>query len=241
MGKLTILETPPKDLYVVETDPFVDHRGVWARIFCENELKDIFQGRHIVNINLSKTSKQGTIRGMHYQLSPMEEMKIIRCTSGKIFDVAVDLREKSPTYLQWYGEELSEENMKMIVIPEGFAHEFQALSDNVEMIYLHTEFYSKELERGIRYNDPEIGIQGPLEPVNISERDQNHPFLLPTSMKPFQEETMTQLTREQEDRKVILSLVEQYYREHLQSKKSLVLGIGYPMLHEYSMKKRCAV
>ncbi len=178
MGKLTIIETPLEGLYVVETDPFVDHRGTWARIFCESELQSILQRRHIVNINLSKTSERGTVRGMHYQLEPMAEMKLIRCTSGKIFDVAVDLRKNSPTYLHWYSEELSCENMKMFVIPEGFAHGFQALTDNVEMIYLHTEFYSKELERGVRYNDPQIGIQWPLNPINLSERDHTHPFII---------------------------------------------------------------
>lgn len=181
MGKLSIHKTPLEGLYVVETEPFVDHRGIWARIFCENELQEILQDRHIVNMNLSKTSQRGTIRGMHYQLPPMAEMKLIRCTSGKIFDVAVDLRKESPTYLHWYAEELSEENMRMLVIPEGFAHGFQALTDNVEMLYLHTEFYSKELERGIRYSDPQVGIRWPLIPLNLSERDQNHPYIHTTN------------------------------------------------------------
>ncbi|MDV0443850.1 dTDP-4-dehydrorhamnose 3,5-epimerase [Methanorbis rubei] len=177
MGKLKIITTPLEGLYVVETEPFMDHRGIWARIFCENELREILQNRHIVNINLSKTSEQGTVRGMHYQLPPMAEMKLIRCTGGRIFDVAVDLRKNSPTYLHWHGEELSGESMKMFVIPEGFAHGFQALTDNIEMIYLHTEFYSQELERGVRYNDPAIGIQWPLKPTNLSERDQKHPMI----------------------------------------------------------------
>lgn len=177
MGKLTITETPFKGLYVVEAHPFIDHRGEWGRVFCQNELASILGNRHILNINLSKTSKKGTLRGMHYQVHPMAEMKLIRCLNGKIFDVAVDLRQDSKTYLQWYGIELSGENRRLFVIPEGFAHGFQALTENVEMLYLHTQFYSQELERGIRYNDPMIDIDWPLEPIGMSERDNKHPLL----------------------------------------------------------------
>jgi len=177
MGKLTITETPFEGLYVVEAHPFIDHRGEWGRVFCQNELASILGNRHILNINFSKTSKKGTLRGMHYQLHPMAEMKLIRCLNGKIFDVAIDLRTDSKTYLQWYGIELSGENRRLFVIPEGFAHGFQALTDNVEMLYLHTQFYSQELERGIRYNDPMLSIDWPLEPTGMSERDNKHPLL----------------------------------------------------------------
>lgn len=177
MGKLTITETPFEGLYVVEAHPFIDHRGEWGRVFCQNELTSILGNRHILNINFSRTSKKGTVRGMHYQLQPMAEMKLIRCLNGTIFDVAVDLRNDSKTYLQWYGIELSGENRKLFVIPEGFAHGFQALTENVEMLYLHTQFYSQELERGIRYNDPMLGIDWPLEPTGMSERDNKHPLL----------------------------------------------------------------
>jgi len=177
MEKLTITETPFEGLYVVEAHPFIDHRGEWGRVFCQNELASILGNRHILNINFSKTSKKGTLRGMHYQLHPMAEMKLIRCLNGKIFDVAIDLRTDSKTYLQWYGIELSGENRRLFVIPEGFAHGFQALTDNVEMLYLHTQFYSQELERGIRYNDPMLSIDWPLEPTGMSERDNKHPLL----------------------------------------------------------------
>jgi len=177
MGKLTITETPFEGSYVVEAHPFIDHRGEWGRVFCQNELASILGNRHILNINFSRTSKKGTVRGMHYQLQPMAEMKLIRCLNGTIFDVAVDLRNDSKTYLQWYGIELSGENRRLSVIPEGFAHGFQALTENVEMLYLDTQFYSQELERGIRYNDPMLGIDWPLEPIGMSERDNKHPLL----------------------------------------------------------------
>jgi len=177
MGKLTILETPLKDLYVVETDPFVDHRGVFARWFCEEELAEIIDSRRIKNVNFSKTAKAGSIRGMHFQRPPHAEMKMIRCIKGRVFDVAIDLRRNSKTYLKWYGVELSEKNMKLFVLPEGFAHGFQTLEDDVEMLYLHTEFYNKESEGAVRYNDPSVSIHWPKEITEISEKDAAHPLI----------------------------------------------------------------
>ena len=177
MGKLTISETPLKGLYIVETNAFVDHRGAFARWFCEEELAALLGKRHIKNVNFSRTVKKGSIRGMHFQKPPHAEMKLVRCIKGKVFDVAIDLRLDSKTYLQWHGVELSAEKMNMFVIPEGFAHGFQSLDDNVEMLYLHTEFYNNESENALRYNDPKLNIQWPLEISEISEKDAKNPLI----------------------------------------------------------------
>jgi dTDP-4-dehydrorhamnose 3,5-epimerase len=177
MGKLTITETPLKDLFVVETKPYVDYRGEFARWFCEEELAEILGKRHIKNVNFSRTVKKGSIRGMHFQNPPHAEMKLVRCIKGKVFDVAIDLRLNSKTYLQWHCVELSAEKMNMFVIPEGFAHGFQTLDENVEMLYFHTEFYNKMSENAVRYDDPKLNIQWPLQITEISEKDGKHPFI----------------------------------------------------------------
>ncbi len=174
MGKLTISKTPIEGLYVVDTAAFIDNRGAFARWFCEDELSEILGNRHIKNVNFSRTVKKGSVRGMHFQRPPHAEMKLIRCISGKILDIVVDIRAGSPTFLQHYAVELSAENMKMFVIPEGFAHGFQSLEDNSEIMYLVTEFYSPESEGGLRYNDPKLGIKLPLEIADISEKDSKH-------------------------------------------------------------------
>jgi len=160
---------------IVSTKPYIDERGTWTRFFCTNELKEVIGDRQIVNVNHSLTKTAGTVRGMHYQNQPFAEMKLIRCIRGKIFDVAVDLRKDSPTFLRWFGTILSAESMDMIIIPEGLAHGFQALENDVEMIYLHTEFYSSDHEGGVLHNDPIIGIDWPLPPHSLSLRDLNHP------------------------------------------------------------------
>jgi dTDP-4-dehydrorhamnose 3,5-epimerase len=166
-----------KDLLVIEPEPFKDERGKFYRIFCKNELKQVGISKEIVQINQSLTKHKGTIRGMHFQISPKAEMKIIKCINGVIYDVAIDLRKWSPTLLQWHGEVLSAENMKSMCIPEGFAHGFQALESNSELLYLHTEFYSPEHEGGIRYNDPLINIKWPLEITEVSTKDSEYEFL----------------------------------------------------------------
>ena len=177
MGKLTITKTPLSGLYVVETDAFLDHRGAFARWFCENEMKDILGNRHIKNVNFSRTVKKGSIRGMHFQKPPYAEMKMVRCIRGRILDVVVDIRKDSPTYLQHYAVELSAENMKLFVIPEGFAHGFQSLEDNSEIMYLVTEFYSPEAEAGLRFSDPTLAIDWPLEITDTSAKDAAHPLI----------------------------------------------------------------
>ncbi|WDN90096.1 dTDP-4-dehydrorhamnose 3,5-epimerase [Desulfosarcina sp. BuS5] len=114
---------------------------------------------------------------MHFQRPPMAEIKMVRCICGSVFDVIIDLRKGSPSFLKWHGEILSSENMKMMYIPEGFAHRFQTLQPNSELLYLHTEFYSPEHEDGVCYNDPKIGIKWPLEVTEISDKDKSYPFL----------------------------------------------------------------
>lgn len=174
---MNISTTPMADLLIVDTHFLGDERGQFARYFCQEALEPILNGKRIVQINHSLTKKVGAIRGLHYQKSPMQEMKLVRCTQGKVFDVAVDLRLNSPTFLHWFGIELSANNGKMMVIPEGFAHGFQALEENSEMLYLHTEFYSPKEESGVYYNDRRINIQWPQECSEISAKDANLPAL----------------------------------------------------------------
>ncbi len=174
---MKIKPTPIQDAFIVEPEPFEDTRGRFARVFCQNELQSILHGKNIVQINHSLTRQKGAIRGMHFQYPPRAEIKIVKCMRGSIYDVIIDLRRNSPTLLQWHGEVLSAENMKMIYVPEGFAHGFQALEENTELLYLHTEFYSPQNEGAVRYDDPLINIQWPMEITDISEKDQNHPLL----------------------------------------------------------------
>lgn len=170
-------ETPLKGCYVIQTTPFIDHRGAFARFFCERELAPVIGDRKIVNVNFSRTVKKGSIRGMHFQRAPDAEMKFIRCIKGSVFDVAVDLRKESPTYLHWYGVELSAKNMNMFAVSEGFAHGFQALEDDVEIMYLVTAFYSPLCEGGLNHSDPQVGIHWPLPVTDVSEKDFHHPYL----------------------------------------------------------------
>ena len=170
-------ETEIKGLIVIEVVPFQDHRGKFYRVYCKNELKNIGYNKELVQINQSLTKKKGTIRGMHFQYPPKAETKIIKCLKGSIFDVVVDLRYKSTTFLYWHSETLTADNMKMLYIPEGFAHGFQTLEDNSELLYFHTESYSPDYESGIKYNDPKIGIKWPLEIADISVRDRGFKLL----------------------------------------------------------------
>lgn len=174
---MKFIKTKLKDLYIIQSEPFEDDRGRFYRILCKNELKEIGHTKEIVQINHSLTTQKGTIRGMHFQYPPKAEIKFVKCINGKVFDVAIDLRKNSPTFLEWYGELLSAKNLKMMYIPEGFAHGFQTLEENSELLYFHTEFYSPKHEGGIRYNDPLIGINWPLEVSYLSEKDKNYKLL----------------------------------------------------------------
>jgi dTDP-4-dehydrorhamnose 3,5-epimerase len=162
---------------LIDAEPFEDHRGLFARFFCTRELARLLGDRQIVNINLSRNHHPGTIRGMHFQHPPHQEMKLVRCLRGAVFDVLVDLRPESPSFLMWHGEVLSAANMKMLCLPEGFAHGFQVLEPDSEMLYLHTAFYAPEAQGGLRYDDPSLGIDWPLEVTEISRRDASHPHL----------------------------------------------------------------
>ena len=163
--------------YVIDIFPVEDERGWFVRTFCKNEFNKIGHSKEWVQMNHSYTNEAGTIRGMHFQKQPFSEIKLIRCISGKIFDVIIDLRQNSETFLKWFGIELSAENKKMIYIPEGFAHGFQTLTDNCQLIYQHTAFYTPGFEEGIKYDDKKINIIWPLTVTKISERDNNHPWL----------------------------------------------------------------
>ena len=163
--------------YEVELIPFTDNRGWFARTYCKNEFAAIGHTKEWVQLNHSFTQAKGSIRGMHYQLPPFKEIKMVRCIAGAVYDVIIDIRQGSPTFLQWHGTELSAANKRMLYIPAGFAHGFQTLTDDCELIYHHSEFYAPGHEAGIGYNDPSLHINWPLPLTNISERDMQYPLL----------------------------------------------------------------
>jgi dTDP-4-dehydrorhamnose 3,5-epimerase len=174
---MKILGTPIADLILVESKFQTDERGSLTRLYCQEELGELVGKRQIVQINQSSTRTVGTVRGLHYQRDPHAEMKLVRCIKGKVWDVAVDLRAGSPTFLQWHAEELSAENAHMMVIPEGFAHGFQVLEEDSELLYLHTAFYTPAVEGGVRPTDPQLSIAWPMVPQDLSDRDLSHPLL----------------------------------------------------------------
>ena len=174
---MKIKPLPLQGTWLVECEPFEDPRGRFARVYCERSLGELLGERSICNINLSHSAGSGTLRGLHYQQSPHADMKLVRCTRGAVFDVVVDMRPDSPTYLQWHGETLSAQNMHMMVAAEGFAHGFQALEDNCEIMYLVTAHYAPEHEFGVRWNDPAVAIQWPLDVTMISSKDEEIPWL----------------------------------------------------------------
>lgn len=174
---MKIIETPLKGAYVIKPEPFQDNRGMFCRIFCKKELEIIGFDKEIVQVNHSTNRKQGALRGMHFQKPPKSEIKFVKCLRGAVWDVIVDLRESSPTFLKWHGERLTHENMHMMYIPKGFAHGFQTLQPDTELLYFHTEFYSPDNEDAVRFDDPKINIRWPLEITEISDRDKNHAFI----------------------------------------------------------------
>jgi dTDP-4-dehydrorhamnose 3,5-epimerase len=172
---MKFIKTYLEGAYIIELDKRGDERGFFARAFCVNEFDDNNLDKNIVQINNSLSKNKGTLRGMHYQLSPKAETKIVRCIKGALYDVIIDLRSYSPTFGKWFGAELTEENRYMMFVPKGFAHGFITLEDDTEAFYMVSEFYSPEHERGIRYNDPFFDIKWPINPVIISEKDIKHP------------------------------------------------------------------
>ena len=174
---MNVTSTRIAGVMVVQTTPIADHRGAFQRLFCDRELGELTGGRHIVQINHSRTIQAGSLRGVHFQAPPHAEMKFVRCLSGRVWDVAVDLRAGSPTFLHWHAEELSADNARMLVIPEGCAHGFQSLEPESELLYLHTAHYTSTAEGGVRYDDPALDIPWPLPVTDVSERDRLHPLI----------------------------------------------------------------
>ena len=177
MSRLKVKNLPIGGLKLIERTVLGDSRGHLARLFCAEELSAAGWIRPIAQINHTYTLKKGAVRGMHYQRSPYSEMKLVSCIRGELLDVAVDLRNDSDTYLQYHSELLSAENGKALLIPEGFAHGFQALTDDIELIYCHSMFYNAEAEAGISPRDKRLNIEWPLPITEISDRDQNHPLI----------------------------------------------------------------
>ena len=176
-ARFVVTDLPIHSLKLLQRKPIGDERGYLERIFCAEELSELVPGKHILQINHTQTSKQGTVRGMHFQFSPYGETKFVSCLRGEVFDVAVDLRRNSPTFLQWSSEILSAENHKTLVIPEGFAHGFQTLTKDCEMLYLHTAAYCADAEGGLNAQDPRLTIRWPLPIAEQSARDSAHPHL----------------------------------------------------------------
>jgi dTDP-4-dehydrorhamnose 3,5-epimerase len=170
-------KTPLVGAYTIELEKRGDDRGFFARFFCEREFAEQGLETRFVQINNSWSAKKGTLRGLHYQLPPSGEVKVFRTLRGALWDVIVDLRAGSPTFGKWFGTELNTDNRLMMYVPRGFAHAFITLTDDVEALYQVSAFYAPDCERGVRYNDPAIGIEWPLAPVEISEKDRNWPDL----------------------------------------------------------------
>lgn len=172
-------KTPLQDAYVIEIEPRHDDRGFFARAFCEDEFAKAGLVSRYAQVNNSLSLHKGTLRGMHYQLPPAAEVKLVRCLQGALFDVIVDLRPGSPSEGKWFGVELSAENRRMLYVPRGFAHGFITLRDNTEAFYMVSDPYMPGGERGLRYNDPHLGIEWPLQPEIASEKDLNWPAFDP--------------------------------------------------------------
>jgi len=177
MGKLKIINTKLEGLHVIEPIVHEDNRGAFFRVFCEDELNELFKENNIKQVNHSITSKKGTVRGMHFQYHPDCEVKFVKCIKGKVLDVVVDLRKGSDTFLEHFSVELSSENRRMIYIPKGFAHGFQTLDDESELLYFHSSIYTPSNEGGLNIKDPLLNIKWPLDTIELSKRDEEHAFL----------------------------------------------------------------
>jgi dTDP-4-dehydrorhamnose 3,5-epimerase len=177
MSRFVFHQTPLTGLRLVERRPIEDARGFLARVYCAEEFLAAHWHKPVLQINHTLTRKRGTVRGLHFQHPPYVESKLVSCFRGHVFDVAVDLRRDSPTFLRWHGEHLSAENRFSMLIPEGFAHGFQALADDCELIYLHTACYQASAEGALNVSDPTLGIAWPLPITELSERDRAHPLI----------------------------------------------------------------
>ena len=173
---MKFFETTIPGSYVIDLEKIEDSRGFFSRLYCSNEFKRLDLQNNFKQVNNSYSEYEGTLRGIHFQIKPKSEAKLVRCIKGSLFDVIIDLRKGSLTYKKWYGEILNSENRKMMYVPEGFGHAFLTLEDKTEAIYFVSEFYSPENERGLHWNDSQIEINWPIEPKIISEKDNNNPM-----------------------------------------------------------------
>lgn len=177
MNDVLFEKTQLPGVYLVDIEQKVDARGFFARTWCEREFEEHNLNPRVAQCSISFNARKGTLRGMHFQDVPFPETKLVRCTRGSIFDVVVDLRPDSSTFKQWMGVELTAENRRMLYVPEGFAHGFLTLADDTEVLYQISEFYHPELSRGVRWDDPAIGIVWPGPVEVISDRDRMYPVL----------------------------------------------------------------
>lgn len=174
---LSINQTSIADLKIIDRQRVEDHRGFLSRLFCIEELESEGWQKEIAQINHTCTRKRGTVRGLHYQMPPHSEMKLVTCIRGEVWDVAVDLRKNSPTFLEFFGVTLSDTNMRSLLIPEGFAHGFQTTTDDVEMIYCHSHTYQPAFEKGLSPRDQTLAIPWPEAITIISDRDNTLPIV----------------------------------------------------------------
>jgi dTDP-4-dehydrorhamnose 3,5-epimerase len=174
-SRFDILDTPLERLKLIQRNPAGDHRGYLERMFCVEELQWLIPGRGIAQINHTLTVKRGAVRGLHFQYPPYAETKMVSCLRGEVFDVAVDLRQGSPTFLHWHAEILNADNHRSLLIPEGFAHGFQTLTEDCELLYFHTAAYRPGAEGGLNAQDPRLEIRWPEAVSELSSRDAAHP------------------------------------------------------------------
>ena len=177
MSRFVTHQLPLADLMLIERTRIGDERGFLTRLFCADELSTVGWHEPIAQINHTFTAKKGTVRGLHFQHPPYSEKKLVSCLHGEVWDVALDLRTDSATYLNYHAEHLSAENGKAMLIPEGFAHGFQALTDDVELLYCHSVAYNSKAEAGLNPSDPKLAITWPLTIAELSTRDKNHPLI----------------------------------------------------------------
>lgn len=177
MTRFNFMQTSLPGLVLVQRKPIADERGFFSRFFCAEEFSRFGFVKPIAQINHSLTCLKGAVRGLHFQHPPYTEDKIVSCINGAVFDVAVDLRKGSPTFLQWHGETLSADNQRSFLIPQGFAHGFQTLTEDCELIYLHTMPFASDCEGALNANDPRLAISWPMPIAEVSKRDQAHPMI----------------------------------------------------------------
>ena len=176
-SRFDFLPTPLSSLTLIQRKPIEDDRGFFCRFYCADEFREAGLRKPIAQINHTFTRKRGAVRGLHFQYPPHADTKIVSCLKGEVFDVAVDIRQGSPTFLCWHGEIISAANQKSLLIPEGFAHGFQTLTEDCELIYLHSESYHPQAEGALNVADPRLGIAWPVAITELSDRDRAHPCI----------------------------------------------------------------